>query len=42
MVWGGCTSNGESAVDVVPPASVHAGVADYDEETDGEEELAYS
>lgn len=36
---GGWTSDGKGAVDVVPPAAVDAGVADCDEEADGEEEL---
>ncbi len=36
------TSDGEGAVDVVPPASVDAGVADDYEECEGEAELGYS
>ena len=36
------TSDGEGAVDVVPPASVDAGVADYYKESEGETELGYS
>jgi len=33
------TSNGNGAIDVVPPATVDTGVGDEDDETDAEEQL---